>query len=154
MIQPNTTRVTFDDVVIDLSGHRLSRAGVQQTLEPKAFGVLALLVQAPGRVFTRDEIMDAVWGHRHVTPGVLNRVMTLLRHALGEDARGSHYLHTLHGVSYRFDLPPPADATVAALPSRRSWSRTLWLLPLLVMLMAGGWWWSRARNNPRSQRQP
>ena len=148
MTQPDPTRVAFDDVVIDLSGHRLLRAGVQQTLEPKAFGVLALLTQAPGRVFTRDEIMDAVWGHRHVTPGVLNRVMTLLRHALGEDARGSHYLHTLHGVGYRFDLPPPADAAAPSpspLPSRRSWPRALWLLPLLVLLMAGGWWWSRAQ---------
>lgn len=102
------TSLAFDDVVIDLAGHRLLRGGVAQPLEPKAFGVLALLAQAPGRVFPRDEILDTVWGHRHVTPGVLNRVMTLLRHALGEDAHTPRYLHTLHGVGYRFDLPAVA----------------------------------------------
>ncbi len=119
MTQPDPTRVAFDDIVIDLAGHRLLRGGVAQPLEPKAFGVLALLAQAPGRVLTRDEILDAGWGHRHVTPGVLNRVMTLLRHALGEEAHSPHYLHTVHGVGYRFDLPavaPHAPAIEAATP--------------------------------------
>lgn len=100
--------VRFDDVLIDPAARRVTRGGVEQPLEPKAFGVLVLLAAAPGRAFTRDEILDAVWGHRHVTPGVLNRVMTLLRHALGEDAATPRYLHTLHGVGYRFDLPPAA----------------------------------------------
>ncbi|MEP6941070.1 MAG: winged helix-turn-helix domain-containing protein, partial [Rudaea sp.] len=48
-------------------------------------------------------ILDAVWNHRHVTPGVLNRIITLLRQALGESAKQTQYLHTLHGVGYRFD---------------------------------------------------
>ncbi len=106
--------LTFDDVVIDLAGHRLLRGGVEQPLEPKAFGVLALLATAPGRAFSRDEILDAVWGHRHITPGTLNRLMTMLRHALGEDAQGPRYLHTLHGMGYRFDLPVIAPAVAAS----------------------------------------
>ena len=110
---PAPDNLAFDDVVIDFAGRRLLRAGDAQALEPKAFAVLALLAGAPGHAFTRDELLDAVWGHRHVTPGVLNRVMTLLRHALGEDAQAPRYLHTVHGVGYRFDLPPavagPAD---------------------------------------------
>ena len=105
MDQPDPTRLAFDDVVIDPVGRRLLRAGVERPLEPKAFAVVALLAASPGRVFTRDEILDAVWGHRHVTPGVLNRVMTLLRHALGEDAQHPRYLHTVHGVGYRLDVP-------------------------------------------------
>lgn len=103
----------FDDVVIDFAGHRVWRSGTEQALEPKAFAVLALLAKAPGTVFTREEILDKVWGHRHVTPGVLNRVMTMLRHALGEDAHSARYLHTLHGVGYRFDLPASAGVTTA-----------------------------------------
>jgi TolB-like protein/DNA-binding winged helix-turn-helix (wHTH) protein/Flp pilus assembly protein TadD len=105
--------LSFDQVAIDFAGHRMLRDGVEQPLEPKAFGVLALLTGSPGRVFGRDEILDAVWGHRHVTPGVLNRVMTLLRHALGEDAHRPRYLHTVHGVGYRFDLPAHALAPAA-----------------------------------------
>jgi TolB-like protein/DNA-binding winged helix-turn-helix (wHTH) protein len=106
--------IRFDAFVIDPAGRRLLREQRPVALEPKAFDVLALLAGAPGRAFTRDEILDAVWGHRHVTPGVLNRIVTLLRHALGEDAHAPRYLRTLHGVGYRFDLPPPvaaADAT-------------------------------------------
>ncbi|HEY5805540.1 MAG TPA: winged helix-turn-helix domain-containing protein [Lysobacter sp.] len=95
----------FDDIVLDPAGRRLLRAGQPQPLEPKAFAVLELLAGAPGQVFSRDEILDEVWGHRHVTPGVLNRVITLVRHALGEDAQSSRYLHTVHGYGYRFDLP-------------------------------------------------
>ena len=74
----------FGDITIDFTGRRLWRAGEEQALEPKAFAVLALLVGEPGRVFTRDEILDAVWGHRHVTPGVLNRIVTLLRRHTSE----------------------------------------------------------------------
>ncbi|MEP6634109.1 MAG: winged helix-turn-helix domain-containing protein, partial [Luteimonas sp.] len=165
-MDPTTpTLLAFDDVTIDLAGHRLSRGGIEQPLERKAFGVLALLAQTPGRVFARDDILDAVWGHHHVTPGVLNRVMTLLRHALGEDAQGARYLHTVHGVGYRFDLPETVrasaadavpgrkpDASPAAIPAQaprrrvndRRWRFAriaLWSLPLLTIVALIGWTW-------------
>lgn len=102
----------FGDVEIDLAGHRLRVAGREMPLEHKAFQVLVTLARQPGRVFTRDEILDAVWGHRHVTPGVLNRAITLLRQALGESGDEARCLHTVHGVGYRFDAPEPADASM------------------------------------------
>lgn len=111
--------LAFDDVVIDFAGRRLLRGGAEQPLEPKAFAVLCLLARAPGQVFARDDILDAVWGHRHITPGVLNRVVTLLRHALGEDAQHPRLLHTLHGTGYRFDLPVQEAAVPIVLPEQR-----------------------------------
>ena len=102
--------ISFDAVEIDLAGRRLFVAGKKLALEPKAFAVLALFAQHPGRAFTRDEILDAVWGHRHVTPGVLNRVITLLRQALGESAEQTQYIHTLHGIGYRFDATTRTQA--------------------------------------------
>jgi len=169
MSQPQPARVAFDDVIIDVAGQRLWRGGARQPLEPKAFAVLVLLACSPGRVFGRDEILDAVWGHRHVTPGVLNRVVTLLRHALGEDAQAPRYLRTVHGVGYRFELPvvaetppgasteapapeaPAPDAAIApaahplrrssdaAPPPRKFPHAALWLLPLLAVLALAGW---------------
>lgn len=165
MANPDADPLAFDDVVIDFAGRRLLRDGVVQPLEPKAFAVLALLAGSPGHAFSRDEILDAVWGHRHTTPGVLNRVMTLLRQALGEDAQAARYLHTLHGVGYRFDLPasaavsaptttPPSEASHAPLPppprraadTPRAFPRSaLWGLPLLVLTAFACWaLWPRA----------
>ncbi len=115
MTLPDPPVLAFDDITLDLAGHRLLRAGQPQPLEPKAFAVLCLLARAPGQVFSREEILDAVWGHRHVTPGVLNRIITLLRHALGEDAQHPRYLHTVYGYGYRFDRPGPQQPTAAGI---------------------------------------
>ncbi|MEJ1097432.1 MULTISPECIES: winged helix-turn-helix domain-containing protein [unclassified Pseudoxanthomonas] len=168
MTSPQPANLVFDDVVIDFAGRRLLRGGAEQPLEPKAFAVLSLLASAPGQVFARDDILDAVWGHRHVTPGVLNRVVTLLRHALGEDAQHPRLLHTLHGTGYRFDLPAQeAIATSAPPPERRAPSdyrdpdidgasaipaqdrkHRPWLIPLFVLallVVAALVWW---RNTP------
>src|SRR5580765_1620341 len=95
----NFRYIAFDAVEIDLVSRRVTVADVETALEPKAFDVLALLARTPDKVFSRDEILDAVWGHRHVTPSVLNRAILLIRHALGDSARG---LHTLRGIGYRF----------------------------------------------------
>lgn len=164
MSQPQPARLAFDEVIIDVAGQRVWRDGIEQSLEPKAFAVLALLAGAPGRVFGRDEILDAVWGHRHVTPGVLNRVMTLLRHALGEDALNPRFLHTVHGIGYRFDAPsgtsagidPAADAVAPqaaarqagrAEAARHAWFRplSLWVASSIVALVLAGWmFWPRS----------
>jgi TolB-like protein/DNA-binding winged helix-turn-helix (wHTH) protein/Flp pilus assembly protein TadD len=95
--------IAFGAIEIDTLGHRLFVDGEEVGLERKAFAVLVLLAREPGRVLSRDEILDEVWGHTHVTPGVLSRVIALLRHALGESGEESHYLHTVHGVGFRLD---------------------------------------------------
>jgi TolB-like protein/DNA-binding winged helix-turn-helix (wHTH) protein len=100
---PSNGWIVFDQVAIDLAGRRLFVNGQVVLLEPKAFAVLSLLAHQPGQALTRDQILDAVWGHRHVTPSVLNRVMTLIRQALKEDGQEHQYLHTLYGVGYRLD---------------------------------------------------
>lgn len=106
--------IVFDAAQIDVAGRRLFVDGAEVALEPKAFAVLLLFVGQPGRALARDDILDAVWGHRHVTPGVLNRIVTHLRHALGETGSEHRYLHTLHGIGYRF------DAQVSRLDTRPS----------------------------------
>ncbi len=95
--------IAFGTVEIDTLGHRLFVKGEEVGLERKAFAVLILLAREPGRVLSRDEILDEVWGHAHVTPGVLSRVIAMLRHALGETGDECHYLHTVHGIGFRLD---------------------------------------------------
>lgn len=136
MTQTAPHNLVFDDVVIDFAAQRLSRGDAEQPLEPKAFAVLSLLVSSPGRVFARDEILDAVWGHRHVTQSALNRIMSLLRQALGEDAQDPRRLHTVHGVGYRFDLPPSAPPAPVQMPTRSLKPAAIVFVVLAVLVLA------------------
>jgi predicted ATPase len=67
--------------------------------------VLVQLVLRAGTLVTRDEILDAVWGHRHVTRSALNRRIVLARRALGDDADEPKYIQTVHGAGYRYIGP-------------------------------------------------
>ena len=114
--------IVFDDIEIDVDGRRFSVDGKDVALEPKTFAVLALLASNPGKTLTHDDILDAVWGHRHVTQNVLHRAIALLRQALGGRSSQRQYIHTVHGVGYRFDArvqrrPPPSlvDGTPPAI---------------------------------------
>jgi len=112
----------FGDVEVEPAAHRIARSGTELGVEPKAFAVLVALLERSGDALERDELLDRVWGHRHVTPGVLNRVVTQLRKVLGDDAEHPRYIQTLHSLGYRFigDVqrvavaPPPAAAPAHA----------------------------------------
>lgn len=95
-------RYRFGDVVVDPSAHTLVRAGQPQTVEPKAFAVLLVLLRRANELVGRDELLDQVWGHRHVTPGVLTRAIAQLRNALGDDFHHPVYIQTQHALGYRF----------------------------------------------------
>ena len=53
----------FDEVAMDLAAHRVSRAGKPVHLGPTEFRLLRHLMRHPGRVFSREQLLDAVWGH-------------------------------------------------------------------------------------------
>jgi DNA-binding winged helix-turn-helix (wHTH) protein/tetratricopeptide (TPR) repeat protein len=71
-------------------------------LTPKAFGVLRHLVEHAGRLVSQDELLDAVWGHAHVEPAVLNNQILRLRHALGDHPRNPVFIETVSRRGYRF----------------------------------------------------
>jgi TolB-like protein/DNA-binding winged helix-turn-helix (wHTH) protein/Flp pilus assembly protein TadD len=114
----------FGDIEVDTRRHRVLRDGKELALEPKAYAVLRELLLHRGDVVARDALLDAVWGHRHVTPAVLNRIIALLRRELGDEADHPHLIRTVHGIGYEFigdvarELPPasvsPTAAVVAA----------------------------------------
>jgi two-component system, OmpR family, phosphate regulon response regulator PhoB len=63
--QPEATQsvLKFDDVELDTTAHRVSRAGRPVHLGPTEFRLLRYLISHPGRVFSREQLLDAVWGH-------------------------------------------------------------------------------------------
>lgn len=108
---PAPARYRFGDIVVDEAAHTLVRAGEPLAIEPKAFLVLLALLRRPGELIGRDELLDLVWGHRHVTPGVLTRAIAQLRGLLGDDPHRPRYIQTRHALGYRFigQLLPPDD---------------------------------------------
>ena len=101
-IRQDAPEYRFDDVRVDTRARQVFRSGVEVPIEPKAYGVLLALLREPGSAIPRDRLLDDVWGHRHVTPAVLNRVIALLRRALGDDADHPRLIRTVHGVGYSF----------------------------------------------------
>lgn len=112
------TPYCFDDIVVDPAAHLLLRDGQAQPVEPKSFAVLLVLLHRPGELVARDDLLDAVWGHRHVTPGVLTRAIAQLRHALGDSPHAPRYIQTRHALGYCFigHLAPPSTAHAASSP--------------------------------------
>ncbi|MET0893739.1 MAG: tetratricopeptide repeat protein [Pseudoxanthomonas sp.] len=98
---PGAERYRFGDILVDAVAYTISRNGQPVAVEPKAFSVLLVLLRHAGQLVPRDELLDAVWGHRHVTPGVLTRAIAQLRMAL-DDRGQAHYIQTQHAVGYRF----------------------------------------------------
>ena len=71
-------------------------------VEPKAYAVLVMLPEQPGVMIHKNELLDAVWGHRNVTSGVLSRVISQLRHALSDPTQHPRYIATVNCLGYRF----------------------------------------------------
>lgn len=92
----------FADFTVDTRAHSVTRGEEVLPLEPKSYGVLLALLRKPGELLTRDELLDEVWGHRHVTPGVLTRSVAQLRHVLGDDPHEPRFIRTRHALGYCF----------------------------------------------------
>lgn len=112
----------FGPFVLDVQQARLLRDGVPVPLPGRPFDVLALLVRQAGRLVGKDEVLDGVWGHRHVSESVLKTAVNQLRDALGDDARQPRYVETVPRRGYRFVAPvqaldaAPAVAVPAPMP--------------------------------------
>ncbi|KRE85849.1 hypothetical protein ASG75_09850 [Rhodanobacter sp. Soil772] len=102
-IEPeNDGTYQFDNVLVEPAAHRLERDGRPLPVEPKAYMLLLTLLRHAGEMVSKDTLLDSVWGHRHVTTGVLNRVISQLRRTLGDSSAQPRYIATVHSLGYRF----------------------------------------------------
>jgi DNA-binding winged helix-turn-helix (wHTH) protein/tetratricopeptide (TPR) repeat protein len=102
MGQPDTLRLRFDAFDLDEADARLKRDGKPVALPPKAFGVLCALARQPGVLVTKNALLDAVWGHQHVSESVLKTTISQVRAALTDDAANPRYIETASRLGYRF----------------------------------------------------
>jgi DNA-binding response OmpR family regulator len=101
-LQPPRPEVT--DIVIDRGAMKLSVRGNEVTTTSLEFRLLDYLALHPGRVFTRDLLLDAVWGEmQFVTPRSVDACIRRVRRKIEPDRTKPTYLKTVRGVGYRFD---------------------------------------------------
>ena len=100
---PQRNSVQRGDLVIDPSAHAVRVAGKQVELSALEFRLLHHLASHPGLVFSRDQLLDRVWGNdRSVTPRSVDVYIRRVREKIESEPQQPAYLQTVHGVGYRF----------------------------------------------------
>ena len=96
-------RLVCGEIVMDLATYRVTRSGKNVHLGPTEFRLLRLLMERPDRVFTREQLLDKVWGRDiHVEPRTVDVHIRRLRKALG--AHGDNdVIRTVRGAGYALD---------------------------------------------------
>jgi len=91
-------------VEIDLTARRATAGGKALELTAREFDLLAFLVAHPDRVYSREQLMEAVWGSRYFgTARTVDNFVARLRAHIGDDADAPRHLETVRGVGYRFN---------------------------------------------------
>jgi Tol biopolymer transport system component/DNA-binding winged helix-turn-helix (wHTH) protein len=152
----------FDGLEVRSREFAIIRDGAAIPVEPKAFRVLLFLLQNPGRLVTKDELVKAAWDDTSVSDNSLTRSIATLRRLLGDDAREPRYIATVQTVGYRFvqavevsEAPPgppdpnhtpPAQNPATDSPGVIVRSRLKWLVSvacLAAIVIVGVWFAKR-----------
>ena len=92
--------ITFADIAMDLDSREVTRGGKPIALTTREFDLLATLLREPGRVFTREQLIDRVWGRdAAVEPNVVETYVSYLRSKL-EQPPATRLIRTIRRVGY------------------------------------------------------
>jgi two-component system response regulator MtrA len=94
--------LSIGDLAIDVAGHSVTRAGAQINLTPLEFDLLVCLARKPWQVFTREVLLEQVWGYRHAADTRLVNVhVQRLRSKVEHDPENPEIVVTVRGVGYK-----------------------------------------------------
>jgi DNA-binding response OmpR family regulator len=100
---PSSDPIELGGLSIDPSRRKVSLDGEEVQLTPLEFEILLSMARDPGVVFTREQLMDRVWGYRDYAGGrVVDSHVARIRRKLGEDGAEPRFVRTVHGVGYAF----------------------------------------------------
>jgi two-component system response regulator MtrA len=100
--QPRPTTLSAGDLVIDVPGHVVRRGEEIIALTPLEFDLLVCLARRPWQVFTREELLEQVWGYRHsADTRLVNVHVQRLRAKIEADPERPEIVQTVRGVGYK-----------------------------------------------------
>jgi len=151
--------IRFATFEVDLQAQELRKAGLRLKLSGQPFQVLAILLEQPGVVVTREELQKRLWPDTFVdVDHNLNTAINKIREALGDSSENPRFVETLPRRGYRFISPITVNGTDAA--SNRSTSESesaartkrrlalALLVGTVVVLVAGSVWFYKPRGTP------
>jgi len=96
--------LSFKDLHIDPQTHLVTVRNEEKSLTAKEFDLLVLLARHPRQVFSRDQLLEKVWGEvEYIDPGTVTVHIRRLREKIEPDPANPRYLHTVWGVGYKFE---------------------------------------------------
>jgi two-component system response regulator RegX3 len=105
-IEPPAANLWLGDVEVDLAGHQLLRDGQALPVKPKVFELLAFLLRHPGQVFTREQLLQDVWGYDYAgETRTVDVHIHALRALLEPDPSEPLLVQTVRGVGYVLRRP-------------------------------------------------
>src|SRR3954466_5252078 len=100
--EPSPELLEIGDLVIDVAGHSVKRADEPIPLTPLEFDLLVALARKPWQVFTREVLLEQVWGYRHAADTRLVNVhVQRLRSKIEKDPERPEIVVTVRGVGYK-----------------------------------------------------
>jgi DNA-binding winged helix-turn-helix (wHTH) protein len=109
---------TFGPFTADRAAYRVFKGTREIALTPKLLDLLFCLLERPGTLVTKEELLEEVWPGANVTENALAQAVSELREALGDDAGAPQYIRTVARRGYRFVAPvASSDTTGRAAPA-------------------------------------
>ena len=108
-IRPSLSEKTleFAGIIMDLTSHKATRDGTDVHLSPTEFSLLKYLMEHPGRVFSREQLLDSVWGHDiYVELRTVDVHIRRLRKALNYDGKQPDLVRTVRSAGYALEENP------------------------------------------------
>ena len=100
---PSSSRIEVDGLLIDVDRHEARVGGKPVELTAKEFELLVYFARSPGRVFTRAQLLDQVWGYSHSGyEHTVNSHINRLRNKIERDPANPDFIQTVWGVGYKF----------------------------------------------------
>lgn len=107
-------RYVFSDCVLDTESYQLQKQGVEVSVEPQVFELLALLLENAGKLVSRDRIVERVWNGRIVSEATINTRINAARSAVGDTGKAQAIIRTVQRRGLELIVPVETGAGTGA----------------------------------------